>query len=320
MDRQSNSFFCISANPAIDTRMLMARLVPGRVNRASKVRSAPGGKAAHVAMVLKALGADPLWIGTAGGRTGQQLLEGFQNIGIRVHAEEVAPPTRENFEIIDEQGCVTEILQPGYALTARNWEDFGLACDRLFSAEESSATVIASGSLPPGTDPNFYAELTELAHRRGHRVCLDASGEPLKRALAARPEFIKPNRDEAENLTGQRITDRATAERSAEWFIRLGAQSVVLSLGGEGFIWHRSSGHEVYQAQSETVKERSSVGCGDATVAAFAFATAMGLGAEETLRLAAACGTANCLAASPGRVIETDIRRLQPGVRVEKLA
>jgi tagatose 6-phosphate kinase len=320
MNRLANPFFCVSANPAIDTRLLIPRLVPGRVNRATEVRSAPGGKAAHVAMVLKTLGADPLWIGTAGGGTGEKLLQGLQNLGIRVHPEKVEPDTRVNLEIIDEQGSVTEILEPGCRLTAKNWEDFCRSCGVLFSAEKSCATVIASGSLPPGADPELYAELTDLAHRSGHRVCLDTGGEPLRRALRTRPEFIKPNREEAENLTGERIIDRASAERSAEWFINLGAQNVVLSLGREGLIWHRERGQGAYHAQSESVKERSNVGCGDATIAAFAFATAMGFGAEETLRLAAACGTANCLATSPGCLVEADIRRLEAGVRMERLA
>jgi fructose-1-phosphate kinase PfkB-like protein len=54
-------------------------------------------------------------------------------------------------------------------------------------------------------------------------------------------------------------------------------------------------------------------------VAAFAYAASMKLGAEETLHLAAACGAANCLADSPGCLLEADIRDLQTRVKVEKL-
>jgi fructose-1-phosphate kinase PfkB-like protein len=41
---------------------------------------------------------------------------------------------------------------------------------------------------------------------------------------------------------------------------------------------------------------------------------------EKTLRLAAACGAANCLADSPGRLREKDVKALEPPVRIEKLA
>src|SRR2546425_3904894 len=44
----SNAFFCVSLNPAIDTRLIVNGFVPGRVNRVSEVYRTPGGKAAHV--------------------------------------------------------------------------------------------------------------------------------------------------------------------------------------------------------------------------------------------------------------------------------
>jgi 1-phosphofructokinase len=160
-----NTFFCLSANPAIDKRIRVPKLEPGAVNRATEAHSAPGGKAAHVAMVLQILGADPLWIGTAGGRTGEELIDGLTALGIRAQPLKVAAETRVNLEIIDEQGWVTELLEPGSALQGKESEDFFSACASLFSAENSGSIVVVSGSLPLGTEQTFYAELTELAHR-----------------------------------------------------------------------------------------------------------------------------------------------------------
>jgi 1-phosphofructokinase family hexose kinase len=316
----SNTFFCVSANPAIDKRVLVPKLEPGAVNRASEVHSAPGGKTAHVAMVLRTLGADPLWIGTAGGRTGEELIDGLNALGIRAQPLKVATETRVNLEIIDKQGGVTELLEPGSALQGKASKDFLSACEKLFSTETKGSIVIASGSLPLGTEQNFYAELTELAHRAGHRMFLDTSGEPLRAALGSHPDFIKPNRSETETLTGKQIVDRASAQKSAEELILLGAQSVVISLGHDGLLWHRGTGQGVYHAQPEEVKARSTVGCGDATVAAFAYAAAMNFGVDDTLRLAAACGAANCLADSPGRLNKKEIHRFEPGIRVERVA
>jgi 1-phosphofructokinase family hexose kinase len=315
-----NTFFCVSANPAIDKRIRVPKLEPGTVNRATQVHSAPGGKAAHVAMVLRILGADPLWIGTAGGRTGEELIDGLNALGIRAQPLNVATETRVNLEIIDEQGCVTELLEPGSALQGKESEDFLFACEKLFFAEKSGSIVIASGSLPLGTEHTFYAELTELAHRAGHRMFLDTSGEPLRAALGNRPDFIKPNRSETESLTGNRIVDRSSAQKSVEELIRLGAQSAVISLGHDGLLWHQGTGKGVYHAQPEEVKARSTIGCGDATVAGFAYSAAMNLEVDATLRLAAACGAANCLADSPGRLNKTAIHRFESGTRVERIA
>src|SRR5882762_10325995 len=101
-------FVCISANPAIDKRMYVSSLQIGRVNRAARVQPNAGGKAAHVAMVLRALGADPLWIGFTGGASGEELTSGLQHIGIRTQSVAMQQSTRVNLEILDEEGGVTE--------------------------------------------------------------------------------------------------------------------------------------------------------------------------------------------------------------------
>ncbi len=126
-------FVCVSPNPAIDRRLRLTRLVPGCVNRATEVHPAPGGKATHVAMVLRALGADPLWIGFAGGATGQELLEGLRRIGIKANAVTVQQATRVNLEIIDDSASVTEILEPGAAPSGAEIASFLDACESAFA-------------------------------------------------------------------------------------------------------------------------------------------------------------------------------------------
>jgi len=152
-------FVCVSPNPAIDRRLRLSRLVPGCVNRATDVRPAPGGKATHVAMVLRALGADPLWIGFAGGTSGQELLEGLREIGIKANAVTIQQATRVNLEIIDDSGSVTEILEPGAAPSEAEIASFLEACESAFARGKRQVIVIASGSLPPGVPQDFFATL-----------------------------------------------------------------------------------------------------------------------------------------------------------------
>jgi len=314
-----NPFWCVSANPAIDKRVRVSALTPGRVNRIREVHAEPGGKAAHVAMVLRALGAYPLWLGFAGGSTGEQLLTGLQALAIGTLPIRVNADTRVNLEIIDNQGDVTELLEPGAQVAEHDWQSFFEACENLLSDEKRSGTVIASGSLPPDADPAFYGKLTELAHRLGHKMFLDTGGESLRIALNAGPDFVKPNREEAEDLLGATIGDCKSAAEAVHRFIQLGARSAVVSLGQEGFVWLAASGGSTYWARPASVKVTSSVGCGDATVAAFAYAMSAGFSVEHTLRLAAACGAANCLAECPGRVRDTDVRALEAKVSIKKL-
>jgi 1-phosphofructokinase family hexose kinase len=313
-------FVCISANPAIDKRVRLTKLVPGGVNRATDVKAAPGGKATHVAMVLRTLGADPDWIGFSGGASGQELLDGLRMLGIRAHPAKTAQVTRVNLEIIDDAAGVTEILEPGAAPSESEIASFQDACEEQFARGKSQAIVVASGSLPPGMPRNFYAALIHRAHAHGCKFFLDTSGEPLRSALEAGPDFVKPNREEAEWLTGCKIADAASAAGAIRHLFTAGAKSAAISLGKGGLVWCAGAGRDLYFASSAVVQERSAVGCGDAVMAAFAYAAGAGLTEEETVRLAAACGAANCLANSPGAARAEDIQRFRKEARVERLS
>lgn len=60
-----------------------------------------------------------------------------------------------------------------------------------------------SGSLPPDVPTTFYADLIAMAQEAGVPALLDSSGQPLQRAVAARPYLVKPNRKEFTTLRGE---------------------------------------------------------------------------------------------------------------------
>jgi tagatose 6-phosphate kinase len=301
-------FLCVSPNPAMDTRVLVKELQPGQIHRIKSSCARAGGKAAHVAMVLQTLGRTPLWIGFVGGDTGKDLVSGLERLGIGVDACPTRQRTRVNLEIIEDDRRVTEILEPGSAPSQLEVTEFQKKCESAFAQGREQLTVIFSGSLPQGLEDGFYASLIERANSFGCRTFLDTSGEPLRLALAASPHFVKPNRQEAESLLGCSISDLSAAARASQQMISLGARTAAISMGTQGLLWCAGKGEPVHHAPAIALKPRSTVGCGDATVAAFAHAAALSLGVEETLRLATACAAANCLAESPGEARLADIQ------------
>jgi tagatose 6-phosphate kinase len=310
-------FLCVSPNPAMDTRVLLKELQPGQIHRIKSSCARAGGKAAHVAMVLETLGRTPLWIGFVGGETGKDLVSGLERLGIRVHACPTRQRTRVNLEIIEDGGRVTEILEPGGAPSQLEITEFHKKCGSAFAQSREQLTVIFSGSLPQGLEDGFYASLIESANSLGCRTFLDTSGEPLRLALAASPHFVKPNRQEAESLLGCSISDLSEGARALQQLISLGARTAAISMGTEGLLWCAGKGEPVHHAPAIALRPRSTVGCGDATVAAFAHAGSLGLGVEETLRLATACAAANCLAESPGGARLADIESFRNQARSE---
>ena len=312
-------FLCVSLNPAIDKRVRLARLQRGRVNRVMEVTPAPGGKAAHVAMVLRTLGVDPLWLGFAGGATGTALVEGLNVSSIRAEAVATANATRMNLEILETDGTVTEILEPGQPVTSEELERLRHCFELALRGSAGKMTAILSGSLPPGVPEDYYATLIELGHQCGNRVFVDTSGEPLRQALKARPDFVKPNQEEAGWLSGRVIDGPASAGNALKMIIRDGASAGAISLGSSGLVWQGAKDGRMLFAKAPEIVVRSTVGSGDSTLAGFAFAENQGLEPAESLRLAAACGAANCLAEGPGHARAGDIARLQKEIQVEIL-
>ena len=312
-------FICVSPNPAIDKRITLASLVPGKVLRAREAQSFPGGKSTHVGMVLRTLGETPQWIGPCGGATGAEVVAGLSGLGIKAHACPTSQPTRTNLEIIEDNGQVTEIRELGSAPSAAELAAFENTCKDLFSQGRELASVIFSGSLPAGVAPDLYARLIALAHQSGCRTFLDTGDEPLRLALAAHPDFVKPNRDEADALLGTTIDSLCAAARAIRALLTLGARSAALSLGDGGLCFCSAENAPVLFAPAVSFKLRSTVGCGDSALAGFARAIASKSSPEDALRLAAACAAANCLADSPGAARLVDIQRFQSEIRVQTL-
>jgi 1-phosphofructokinase family hexose kinase len=313
-------FLCVSPNPAIDKRLTVPSLLRGSVNRVRTAKSFPGGKSAHVAMVLRTLGEEPQWIGPCGGASGHELVAGLSALGIQTTACATKQPTRTNVEIMEEDGTVTEILEPGAVPSSAEWEEFASACRKLFAEGAETASVIFSGSLPANAEPTLYAALITSAREYGCKTFLDTSDQPLRLALAERPFFVKPNREEITQLLGMPLSSQSDWVGALHKLLSLGAKSAALSLGSQGLLFCVSTSAPVFFAPVVPLQPRSTVGCGDSALAGFAFGIASGYSSQDTLRLAAACGAANCLADSPGAARLQDIRDFQQQISVQTIA
>lgn len=310
---------CISANPAIDRRLRLESIAVGEVNRALSTQPFPGGKAAHVAMVAKSLGVDVMWVGFLGGAAGEECESGLSAFGVPLTVIRTQTETRANLELVSADGVVTEILEPGGSVTEGEVERLLATCRDIFAESDRGTQVALSGSLPPGAPTDLYAHLIRLAHLHGCRALLDTSGTALREGLRAAPDFVKPNRDEAASFQGSAIPDTTAAIAAIQQFFDAGAKSVAISLGTEGMIWQRNANAEPFICRPSVLRNCSSVGCGDAALAGFAVAHERGLSDEETLRLATACGSANCLAEAPGRINQGNVLRFASEITVQRL-
>lgn len=309
---------CVSANPAVDRRLRFRDLSLGRINRATSAENMAGGKAAHVAMAAQELGARPVWLGFLGGPVGEEFAREIRNLRIETRSIHTRSRTRMNLELLEESGRITELLEPGESPSGAEMREMQRILAAGLERQWRGAAVVISGSLPAGVPASFYGPMITAGRKSGARVFVDTSGRALKASLSARPSFIKPNREEAEGLLGRKLENIAAAVAAAHALIEKGASSAAISLGAEGLVWVESENEPAWHARPPLIEGVSTVGCGDATVAGFALASIKGLAGEDAVRLATACGAANCLAKSPGRISAQEVKRLIPRIQLSR--
>ena len=104
----------------------------------------------------------------------------------------------------------------------------------------------------------------------------------LKNVLG-RLHTLKPNRLEAERLTGVAITDEHSLQKAAQALLDTGLRRVFLSLGSDGIYAADHSG--TCRLGCCKANLRNATGAGDAAMAALAWAYLEGTGLEDTVKL-----------------------------------
>ena len=285
----------VTPNPAIDRTVLIRAFTVGATNRAIPQRTEIGGKGINVARHLARLGCDVLATGFLGSRDMHGIAETLAAHGVQPDFVRVAGDTRVNMKIIDPvTGDETEINEPGPCLAAS-------AADALIEKLQlllpRCRVIVLSGSLPPGIPDDLYARAIAVAAGAGVGTVLDAGGAALRLGIAAKPDLVKPNRAEAEELLGGPLDSERDLVVAARELLDLGARSAVISLGASGAVCASATG--AWRATAPRITQRNTVGAGDAMVASLACSLLRGLPAAEALRLATALGSAAAASDTP---------------------
>ena len=278
----------ITLNPSIDRTLEINRLVVGGMNRVKSKIDHPSGKGINVSRDLKLWGCPTEALTIVGGDSGRWLVQALEEQDIPVDFVEVEGETRINIKIwAAEENLSTEVNEPGPTVTERELEEL-LAKIRARASQWD--WVVISGSAPPGTPPDFYAEIVKTAREQGAKTALDASGAALREGIKACPDLIKPNETEARDILGWEPEDEAGAIRAVEELTSLGVGCVMLTLGKAGGYVDR--GGQIWQGIPPKVDVKTTVGCGDAALAGMVWALREGKSLDEALGWAMAAGAA----------------------------
>lgn len=277
----------VGMSPCVDVTVRLNKFALGKTNVAGEKIVTYAGKANNVALGVSRLGGAAFVTGFMYNENGSLFEKALDKEGIPFSFIWNPGRVRENYKFIDGKGVLTEVNEEGREVAGEKLRDL-LDFVRVQAAKSEAAVI--SGGAPKGTPASFYKDLITAA-KGAKIVAADTYGDRLKAALEAGVDLIKPNLDELSVTLGGEFSARNEQLAGARALAKAGAKHVLLSLGGEGSIL--TDGEETYYAEGVRVAVESTVGAGDAMLAAATKSLAEGLPLAEILRRAAAAGTAS---------------------------
>ena len=242
----------------------------------------PGGVGRNIAHNLRLLGM-PVSLITALGDDayGAALKENCRSLGINLRMSLMLPGSRSStyLYLTDEKGemqwAINDMeimrhLTPG--VLAPHMEQIN-----------ASPLVLVDANLPAET----LSYLAERCRAPLYADPVSAAKARRMRGLLDRIQVIKPNRLEAEALTGE-----ADPERAVRALLRRGVKRVFLSMGSEGML--AAEGDTMLHLPCVMGRLVSTNGAGDAAMAALVWAGMQGLDLERSARAALRAGAITC--------------------------
>jgi 1-phosphofructokinase len=301
----------VTPNPSIDRTLRIPPLARGHVIRALSATAEAGGKGINVARAIAAHGQATVAVAPLSAASAGEF-SALLGAAAALDAVPIAGPARVNVSLVEDDGTVTKVNEPGPELSAAEVE---AVLDRVAALAKGAAWVAGCGSLPPGAPPDFYARLAGRV-QAPVRVAVDADGAALREAAGARVALLKPNLAELEGLVGRSLPTLGAVIEAAQGVVAWGIDGLLVSLGADGAVFIDADGATHAEARIDDVV--NTVGAGDALLAGFL----AGGGGRDALPSAVAWSVAACR--SPGtrmRVVATrdvDAVEVHDVVRVDR--
>lgn len=131
-------------NPAIDKTVEVDKFQPYALNRIRRIEYDVGGKGINVSKTIHALGGESLAMGFLGGNTGKTIENVLNARNIRHDFIYVDGDTRTNTKIFDCVGGVTELNEPGPAITENQTEAL---IQKICTYTDNETLVVLAGSV-----------------------------------------------------------------------------------------------------------------------------------------------------------------------------
>lgn len=278
--------YTVTLNPSIDYVVRLESLVTGITNRTTSEEYYFGGKGINVSCVLAELDLESTAFGFVAGFTGEAIEKGIRNDKIITDFIKLEKGiSRINIKIkADDE---TEINCQGPHIEESELLRLLNKVDRINDGD----TIVIAGNVPNTMPDDVYERILERIKSKKVRIVVDATKKLLLNSLKYKPFLIKPNRQELSEIFETEISTETDIEKYAKELQKMGAQNVLISLGGDGAMLIDEFGEKHKQG---VLKEKviNTVGSGDSMVAGFIAGYEKEHSYPYALKLGSACGNA----------------------------
>ncbi len=239
----------------------------------------PGGKGANQAVAAARLKGNVTIVTKLGNDLfGEQarLLLAKEGIETRFIIKDKKNPSGVALISVDEHGENSIVVAPGANATLSAYD-----IDDEVYGDDISDVFLLQLEIPLST-VEFVAEKVA---EKGNRVILNpAPARQISNELLSSLYIITPNENEAELLTGIRVTDLVSAENAASKLLKKGVKNVIITMGASGaFLLNNEVAKHIPVVP---VKAVDTTAAGDAFNGALAVAISEGRSLEQAIDFA----------------------------------
>lgn len=314
----------VNLNPALDRTVRVDFLRHEDRNPVLAWEEEAGGKAANVARAAQGEGIRVLVPTPLGGDAGRRYKRLAAREGLPLAVLPIGGETRVNETILQNRNSrQIRLNYPGPGLRRAEWRSVRHLVEE---AVRGAGALVLCGSLPPGVPPGAYPAWVREARRSGVLSLVDADGDAFRRAVEARPDWVKPNGFELIRcVRGAAAGASAAAPRSwreaadaARKLQEMGACGVLVSLGARGAMLLPPAGTP-WTAVPTRVRVVNTVGAGDVLAGVFVARLLKGADPPEAMAEGVAAATASVMVAGTARHRSVDRRRVRREVSLARI-
>ena len=287
--------YTLTLNPALDYVTYVDGYQDAAINRAKRTTISAGGKGINVSLILKELEVDSVSLGFIAGFTGAEIKRQLDEQGLKNDFVALKSGlSRINVKIKSDNE--TDINASGPEISTEELEEMFHSFDKLCDEDY----LVLSGSVPNGVPKSIYCDILERLSDRKINVVVDAEGQLLLGALPYKPFLIKPNHHELGAIFDTEIGDVQTAACYAKKLQEMGAQNVLVSMGGDGAVLLTEDGDFISSPSPKGTLVNSTC-AGDSMVAGFIAGYLKENSFEYALKLGLCSGSATAFSEGLGK-------------------